>query len=296
MKEPSENAKIARLYRDVPPELVTRLRHFRARYPYQRTTIGGREWRYIDTARGEAALLALSGAACIAEMSWQSIEHFAQRYRVIAPDYPAIDTMGELVDGMAGILDQKDIRQAHVMGGSYGGLVAQVFVRRHPSRTASLILSHTLLPEREGAEQVAKATRWMRLLPAPVLRAFFQKRLGRLFGEGQHPQVMLSKALFTEIVNYHLTKGQLISLLQRTVDVGINYRFTPQDLDHWQGRILLLMAEDDPATPEPVRQAITAMYPQAQARLFSGSGHMTAVLQQDEYFAATDEFLSAAPA
>jgi pimeloyl-ACP methyl ester carboxylesterase len=74
-----------------------------------------------------------------------------------------------------------------VMGGSYGGLVAQVFVRRHPGRTASLILSHTLLPEREEAGQVAKVTRWMRLLPAPVLRALFQARLGGLFGAGQHP-------------------------------------------------------------------------------------------------------------
>ncbi len=296
MQEPIENPKVARLYRDVPAEMVARLRHFRAQYPTQRTTIGGTEWRYIDTAQGEATLLALSGAACIAEMSWQSIEHFAQRCRVIAPDYPAIDTMADLVDGIACILDQAGIRQAHVMGGSYGGLVAQVFVRRHPGRTASLILSHTLLPDQEGAAQMEKATRWMRLLPAPVLRAIFQARLGRLFGAGQHPQVMLSKALFTEIVKYHLTKAQLISLMQRTVDLGIHYRFTPQDLAGWPGRVLLLMAQDDPATPEPVRQAMRSMYPQAQARLFSGSGHMTAVLQQDEYFAATDEFLSAAPA
>ena len=79
--------------------------------------------------------------------------------------------------------------------------------------------------------------------------------------------------------------------MQRTVDVGTNDRFTPEDLAQWKGRILLLMADDDPATPEPVRQAIMAMYPQVQVRLFSGSGHMTAALQQEEYFAAMDEFL-----
>jgi pimeloyl-ACP methyl ester carboxylesterase len=132
-------------------------------------------------------------------------------------------------------------------------------------------------------------------MPAWSLRAIFQARLGRLFPEGQHPQVLLIKALFTEIVQYRLAKAQLIGLMQCTADVGANYRFTPQDLAGWPGRVLLLMAEDDPATPEPLRQAMRAMYPQAQARLFSGSGHLTAVLQQEEYFAATDEFLSAAP-
>ena len=286
-----ENPKVAKLYKNVPSELLSRLHQFRTQYPYKRATVDGTEWRYIDTGSGEQVLLALSGATCIAEMSWLSIEHFAQRNRVISPDYPALDTMAGLVDGIAGILDREGISRAHVMGGSYGGFVAQAFVRRHPDRTASLILSHTLLPEREGAEQVAKVVRWMRLLPAPALRAFFRMRLGKLFPEGQHLELALSKALFAEIVNYHLTKAQLISLMRRVVDLGVNYSFTPDDLRDWPGRILLLMADDDPATPEPVREAMAAMYPQAKRRLFSGAGHATAILKQDEYFAAIDEFL-----
>jgi pimeloyl-ACP methyl ester carboxylesterase len=287
-----ENPKIAQLYESVPPELLSRLRQFRTRYPYKHATVDGTEWRYIDTGSGEQVLLALSGATCIAEMSWMSIEHFAQQNRVIAPDYPALDTMAELVDGIAGVLDREGVRRPHVIGGSYGGYVAQAFVRRHPDRTASLILSHSLLPTREGAAWVAKIVRWMRLLPAPALRAFFRMRLGGLFPEGEHPELALSRALFAEIVNYRLTKAQLISLMRRVVDLGENYRFAPDDLRDWPGRILLLMADDDPATPEPVREAMAAMYPRAQMHLFSGTGHVTAILKQDEYFAAIDEFLS----
>jgi pimeloyl-ACP methyl ester carboxylesterase len=291
MNTRSENSKIARLYESVPPELLSRLRQFRTQYPYKRATVGGTEWRYTDTGIGEQVLLALSGATCIAEMSWMSIEHFAQRNRVIAPDYPALDTMAGLVDGIAGILDREGVRRPHVMGGSYGGYVAQAFVRRHPDRAASLILSHSLLPTREGAARVAKLVRWMRLLPAWALRALFRMRLGRLFPEGEHPELALSRALFAEIVNYCLTKAQLISLMRRVVDLGENYRFTPDDLRDWPGRTLLLMADDDPATPEPVREAMVAMYPQAQVRVFSGAGHLTAILKQDEYFAAIDRFL-----
>jgi len=34
------------------------------------------------------------------------------------------------------------------------------------------------------------------------------------------------------------------------------------------------------------------MYPRAALRLFSGGGHMTSVLKQDEYISAIEEFLS----
>jgi pimeloyl-ACP methyl ester carboxylesterase len=182
-----------------------------------------------------------------------------------------------------------------MFGGSYGGLVAQVFVRRHPGRSAGMILSHTLLPSRESADAIAGTVRWLPLLPAPVLRALFRKRVQALFAQPGDPQVALSKALFDEIVAERLSKAQLISMLRRVVDAGQTYAFTPRDLEAWPGRSLLLMADDDPATPPAVRAALVAMYPRAQVRLFSGSGHMTAVLKQDEYFAAIDEFLGPHP-
>lgn len=280
-----------KVYSDVPPALVARLQQFRARYPGRRAIVAGTDWHYIDTATGEDSLLVLTGAACVAEMSWLSIDHFAQRHRVIAPDYPALDTMAGLVDGIAALLDQQAIRRPHVMGGSYGGLVAQVFVRRHPDRTASLILSHTVLPQRATAARMARLVSWMRWLPMPALRALFRVQLGRLFPKGQHPEVALSKALFSEIVDYRLTKGQIISLMRRVADLGVHYSFTANDLGTWPGRILLLTADDDPATPQPVREALGAIYPRAEIHTFSGAGHLTAVLQQDEYFAVIDEFL-----
>jgi len=66
-------------------------------------------------------------------------------------------------------------------------------------------------------------------------------------------------------------------MMRRVLDLAENHRFTPDDLSDWPGRILLLMADDDPATPEPAREAMAAFHPQAQMRLFSGSGHATAV-------------------
>jgi pimeloyl-ACP methyl ester carboxylesterase len=291
MRHP-ENGRAASLYEGLAPELVAELRGFRTRFPYEHAQVGGRQWPYLDTASGESVVLLLSGAAGVALMSWRSIEHLARRNRVIAPDYPSVDTMAELVDGIALILDRQRVGRAHVVGGSYGGFVAQVFVRRHPDRTASLVLSHTLVPDRAGVARVATVTRWMRWVPERALRALFRLRLGRLFPEAGPPELALSKALFTEVVNYRLTKAEILSLMRRVVDLGTNYRFTPGDLEAWPGRILLLMGSDDPATPEPARQALIALYPRAATCVFSGAGHLTAILKQEEYFSAMDQFLA----
>jgi pimeloyl-ACP methyl ester carboxylesterase len=277
----------------LPAELIDRLERFREANPYRTRQIAGSEWRFIDAGRGEPPLLVLSGAACIAEMSWTTIEHFARDRRVIAPDYPAIRGNPELVDGIAALLEGEGIERAHVLGGSYGGLVAQVFVRRHPGRTLSLVLSHTLLPDPRSASRVRRMTGLLGFVPWRAVRALFRARVGSLFPKASHPELALSKALFEEILEERLSKAQLLALLHRVGELSQARPFAPDDLAAWPGRILLLMGEDDPATPEPARRALRAAYPRAEVRLFSGGGHATAILKQAEYFAAIDAFLAA---
>jgi pimeloyl-ACP methyl ester carboxylesterase len=282
---------IARLYTDVPSEMVARLLEFRSTYPYKHLEHGGVEWRYLDVGKGDQAILILSGATCIAEMSWGTIDRLGRQYRVIAPDYPAVDTNTALSDGILRILDHEGIQQAHVMGGSAGGLIAQFFVRHCPDRVSSLVLSHTLLPERATGKRIAKTLGWLRIMPQFVLRALFKRTMRGLQPKEHTPETLLMMALFSEIVGKRLTKAQILSLMKRTVELAEGTSFTPDDLRDWPGRILLIMAEDDPATPEPVRAAMIAMYPRAQVRLFSGTGHATSVLKQDEYIEAIEQFI-----
>jgi hypothetical protein len=63
------NPRTVKLYRNVPAEMVERLQQFREMHSYKSGAIDGVAWRYIDTGQGEPAVLALSGAACIAEIS-----------------------------------------------------------------------------------------------------------------------------------------------------------------------------------------------------------------------------------
>ncbi|HEX7182568.1 MAG TPA: alpha/beta hydrolase [Thermoanaerobaculia bacterium] len=279
------------LYRDVPAEQVETLRSFRAEHPYRRTTLRGIPWEHIVAGEGERALLLLPGALGTGESNWQSVLHFSPRYRVVSPTYAPVSTMVELTDGIAEILEREGIGKATVIGGSYGGLVAQVFVRRHPGRTEDLVLSHTVPPDRERGRKVASALRWLGILPMGLLRFLIRKRLEGLLPR-DHPDAALVRAYFRESIARDLDKEGTMASYRRVADFDTLSIFTPGDLDGWPGRVLLLMTDNDPATPEPVREVFKTLYPHAEVRLFKGTGHATAILQREAYLGAIEEFLS----
>jgi pimeloyl-ACP methyl ester carboxylesterase len=281
--------KVAVRYTDVPPADLEKFKAFCSACPYKQVTISGVEWPYLANQASGDTLLLLSGALAVPDISWLTIAHFAQTYRVIAPAYPAVNTMDALVDGIAVILQQERIEQTHVLGGSYGGFVAQVFVRRHPGLTRSLVLSHTFPPDPANVKTIKKMAGWMPLLPEGILRRVMGKRL-RVLMPVKTAETSLFHAMFEELLYDRLTKADILSTIWRTVDYYAQ-QYTPQDLAGWPGKVLLVMADDDPSTPEPVRIAMSALYPGARLHLFHGTGHGTSVLKEEEYQAVIDQFL-----
>jgi pimeloyl-ACP methyl ester carboxylesterase len=281
--------RIAALYTDAPPAELEQFKAFLAAYPYRFITLDGMDWAYIAAEQHGDDLLVLSGALCAPEVSWKTIARLAEKYRVIAPEYPPVKSMDRLVDGIAAILREAGVARVHVLGGSYGGFVAQVFVRRHPEMTRSLVLSHTLPPYPESAARVKKLMRWFALLPEGALRWLMGKRLSGLLPE-KTPETAVLYATFQEMLRFRLTKADLMALMWRTVDFT-SREFTPSDLAGWPGRVSLVLADDDPSTPEDVRARLQALYPDAKMHLFHGGGHATSVARQNEYLAVIDEFL-----
>jgi pimeloyl-ACP methyl ester carboxylesterase len=282
---------IAKLYAGVAEEELRKFRAFCEAYPFESIRYRGIEWPYLNSSGAGQPLLLLSGALTHPDISWNSIAHFAEKYRAIIPAYPAVRTMDELCDGMAAVLQHEGIGRAHVMGGSYGGFVGQVFVRRFPAVTRSLILSHTVPPDPAGIQSTRRMLKVLSLLPTGALRALLGRMLGRLMpADASSPGMLLIVAQFREIMYHHLQKADFLGIMDRTLDF-YDRVWTAEDLEGWRGNILLVLAEDDPATPGKVRAGLQALYPQAQLRLFRGSGHTTSVSNQEEYQAVMDEFL-----
>ena len=280
---------LEKIYRDVPTADREAFQRFRAQNPPRTAEVAGRTWTYLSGGAGDRALLFLPGAQGIGEAVWGNIEHFAPRFRWIAPTYAPVPAMAELADGIAALLDREGIGRVSVIGGSYGGFVAQVFVRRHPDRVERLILSHTGPPNPGRGQVIEKSLRWLPWLPLFLLRLQYRKVMMGLIPK--RPETALTRAQLEEIIALRLTKEWMVNGYRRVVDYDQNYRFAPGDLDGWPGRVLLLMGDNDPATPEPVRERMKVLYPRADVRIFEGTGHAAGILKRDEYLKAMGEFL-----
>ena len=169
------------IHRGIAAERLEELREFQATHPPKHTRVKKVRWDYIASGEGEEALLPLPGGAMVGEAGFTRIPAFEDHYRVIAPDYPHdVPTAAQLLDGLAGVLDAEGVRSAHVLGPSYGGLVAQCFVRRHPDRVQTLILANTGVPPQRLLRPAKLFLTLLPLVPLTWLRTFRERTLARL--------------------------------------------------------------------------------------------------------------------
>jgi pimeloyl-ACP methyl ester carboxylesterase len=259
------------------------LAEFRAGHAPRRLTHRGVEWRYYAGGPGNPAVLRLSGALGLAEFAFQQIRLFEPRFRVITPDYPAVGSLAEMIGGLVAILDAEGVERAHVIGGSFGGLLAQVLVRRAPDRVASLVLSHTGAPD---GKRRAVATAIVAAIPQALLRGLLKARLGRTLDAAD----TFWRRYFDRAVN-EMTKADILSRVRLQAEFAGQTGWAPDDLARWPGRVLLIEGEDDPLFPPAARARLRALYPSAEVHRFQGTGHAAAVLKPEEYADVVTRFL-----
>jgi pimeloyl-ACP methyl ester carboxylesterase len=91
--------------------------------------------------------------------------------------------------------------------------------------------------------------------------------------------------------------GTMASLLGQNacmLDSVTSFPVAPGDLARLAGKILIIESDDDPAVRAPERAHLRAMVPGAEVRTFQGTGHITALVQPDEFVSAVEGFLTAA--
>ncbi|MBI5565786.1 MAG: alpha/beta hydrolase [Chloroflexi bacterium] len=221
---------VERYFQHTPPAAVDELLKFRDAHPLRQTTVRGVRWSYLVAGRGPAALLILPGLLGFGEMSFQHIQAFESNYRVVAPNYPfEITTLRELVDGLAALLDAEGIERVHVLGGSYGGMVAQWLVRRYPQRVVSLVLSHTGGPKSDRAATNRRVIALLRLLPMSVFRFMLQGATRKSL-KAAPDQIPFWEAYSNEMIA-RVSKADLIGRYHAAADFDEQSTLTPDDLE-----------------------------------------------------------------
>jgi pimeloyl-ACP methyl ester carboxylesterase len=278
--------------RGIAAEQWEELREFRATHPLKHTNVAGVGWDYIACGEGKETLLLLPGGAMVGEAGFTRIPAFEDRYRVIAPDYAPVSNAAQLLDGLAGVLDAEGVREAHVLGPSYGGMVAQSFVRRHPERVRSLILANTLVPPGKLL-WLAKAFQiLLPLVPLEWLRALRERTLARAFSgvPSVPPEDQVFWRDYQHGLVWRLSKPDLLAMYRLGIDLMESFWLTPDDLASWPRRILILESDEDLLTPEQ-RAELRRTYPQAEVHTFRCAGHTPWMSHREEYLSIVKVFL-----
>jgi pimeloyl-ACP methyl ester carboxylesterase len=197
--------------------------------------------------------------------------------------------MGALVDGLAALLERLSIEQVILFAASFGGDVGQCFVRKYPHRVSKLILLNTGIPDEQLGRATKRGKPLVTLLPLGIVRFLVQKLLVKALSVRPEEQLFW-QALMHELAA-NLTRADIASSFDETIDYRLNYHFSPDDLTSWPGKVLILQSDDDPATKPAMRLALRNLYPQAQVHTFHQAGHTPFLSQPDEFYPLVRTFL-----
>jgi pimeloyl-ACP methyl ester carboxylesterase len=272
-------------------DLQTQLALVRARHPLEQVTIDGHTWPYVAAGCGDDVLLLLPGAMGEADTSFQYILALQDQHRVLSLSYPAtIDSLVLLLGGLRHVLAALAITQAHVVGGSFSGLVAQYLAHCHPACVASLLLSNIGAPDPADAARWRLAAHILSTLPEALVHAVMRAAIRGFLPNASVTQLFWRNYFAATIPA--LGKQAMVArlLLAAEMHAGAErLRRSP-----YRGSVLALDAGNDALVPIRQRQALRSLYPQAHHVVIAGKGHVASLDEADVYIAIYREFLCGA--
>jgi pimeloyl-ACP methyl ester carboxylesterase len=196
--------------------------------------------------------------------------------RLMAGQRPAVPyTLADMAGDAIGLLDALSVPQAHVVGRSLGGMIAQMMASEHPSRVLSLtsIMSATGNPGMPSPEPDAMAM-MMRPAPDPVSDeagfldhgvAFARRLAGPAFPFDEEA----CRALLREEVRRGRAPGGFGRQFAAVAQAGDRR----SRLAAIKAPTLVIHGTNDPLFPPACGQDTAASIPDAELMLIDGMGH-----------------------
>ena len=239
------------------------------------------------------ALVLLHGFASDSRAWLPQLEQLSSEFSVIAwdapgagasPDPPGTFTFVDWADALAGLLDALAVPEAHVLGISWGGVLAQEFYQRHQGRTRSLVLADTYAGWTGSLGKDAAAHRLATMLEDAALAPadFVQRYLPGMFGRTPPPGAVAT--LGRLLAEHHPVGFRLMATALARAD-------TRDLIRRIQVPTLLLWGDQDERSPIAVGRQLAAEVPGARLNLIDGAGHVSNLDRPIEFNAAVAEFL-----
>ena len=259
-----------------------------------RIDVGHRSIFYRDEGEGPALVL-LHGFLCDSRAWEPQLHDLSKGFQVVAwdaagagasNDPPETFTIADWAEDLGRLLDALALEEAHIVGLSWGGLVAQAFYGRYPSRVRSLVLSDTYAG-------------WMGSLPADAV----EKRLARCLSESElAPAELVARwvpmEFFTETVSDEVTSAMAAIVFDfhprgfRLMARSLAENDTTSLLPTIRVPTLLLWGEGDQRSPIEVAERFRDAIPNAGLQIIPAAGHVSNMDQPAVFTAHIRRFFS----
>lgn len=284
-------------YQAVADSLTKQLSNFRQQNRLQSARIGKQEWTYYSAGdKGQEALLLLHGGGGDAEAMFGYIQGFSEHFHVIAPDIPpGIKNLDEVVSGLRALLSLEGINAVVVVGLSFGGMLAQMYIRKFQNTVIDLVITHSLIPSKHLAEATRTQKNLLMLYPEPLL-LWMSKRSYREHIAGSSTPASEEirtfwQGYFEEAYSQRIRKKHFVSRARLMAQYHREYEFNSRDLLQWQGNMLIIESEADDVIRDGDRGSLKAMYSRAYIQTLDGYDHLAPFLAVDEMISSIRNFL-----
>lgn len=239
---------------------------------------------YREAGQGTALVL-LHGFLCDSRCWGPQLAGLSDHFRVVAWDAPGAGSSFDPPEAfkttdyarcLAGFLDALGIRRAHLVGLSWGGILAQEFYRLYPDRLRSLVLADTYagwkgsLPEPVWQERLETCLRDSTGPP----EALVAKLLPGMFTEGASDEVRQELAVI--LSEFHPVGFRVMSRSSAEMD-------TRELLPRIHIPTLVLWGADDRRSPRRVADQLHTAIPFAQLVIIPGAGHVSNLERPEEF-------------
>ncbi len=102
------------------------------------------------------------------------------KYRIISPTYPAVNSVNKIVSAIFQILEKEKITKVYVVGNSLGGFAAQYFTATYPEKVEKVILGNTFSPNDILKKENARKIKVASYLPEWLLMRMFRENLSKV--------------------------------------------------------------------------------------------------------------------
>lgn len=274
----------------MPSTLAAALPRLRTQAPFVPLGTGGGGVRCVG--QGPRRLVVLPGLVGPGDVLAALGEALAATHQTAFVTYPR-------VDGLAALLAWLDALRGHlgggtvsVYGGSFGGLVAQAWLRHAPNGLDDVVVSGVGPPDAARAARNERLLPWFSRLPMPAWRVLLA--LAVRLSTSRVPGREVWRAAYGHDVAA-LTWPDMAWRYRVSIDSDRAGPPADADLRAWPGRLLVLEGTRDRVARGPQRAALRAVSPRASFHVFEGAGHGMALEQPDEWLRVVTAFLGEDP-